>query len=140
MNYLYSIGQSMIPDVLTLYKFLDERLESKSIFSALFSWDGTKKQGDDVIKVLLHKVNENQWFYEIGTYNDYIFIPFPVNPVVNMDYGISNGEKNPNVKLFRFVASPLAIFNGYGEKNLKVDFFVFGYKPSDLLNRRKKQS
>lgn len=132
----------MISDALALYKFIDEKLEHASVFSALFSWTADRKEGDDVIKV--HKVlvsgKEHMWFYSIEPYKDYIFIPFPVNPTVNVDFGVSPGEKNPDVKYFRYVSSPMARYSSGGEGNVKVDFFVFGYKPSDLMQRRKKQA
>lgn len=130
----------MIADILAVYNLIKETVDEASILSALFSFDGTRKEGDEAIKVKINKVSDSQWFYEIEPYEDYILIPFPVNQAVHVDYGLEHGSQNPSVKFFRYVSSPLSRYSQGGEPNVKVDFFVFGYKPSDLMTSRKKKA
>ncbi len=129
----------MISDVLAVLKFIDENLEKSSIFSAMFDWKGELKSGDKTIQIQVIKVKDrnDQWFYKVQSYKDYVFIPFPVIPNVYFDYGRKSNDLNPEADMFRFVSHPMSTFTNGGEKNLKVDFMVFGYKPSDLMDMRK---
>lgn len=127
----------MISDILSLYDFLDKKLADASILKAFFSWEGTKKQGNEQIVLRLHgnpKVDK-LWFYEVVPYKNFIFVPFPTNPSVNIDFGRAENDKNPDSKYFRYVSSPLAKVMSGGEENVKVDFMVFGYMPSDLMEK-----
>ncbi|MEX0616275.1 MAG: hypothetical protein WD231_00515 [Candidatus Woykebacteria bacterium] len=92
----------MISDVLAVYKFLKETVEDITVIEALFSYDGILVEGDEVIKIRLHGTpgQDRVWFYEVLPYEDYIFVPFPVNPAVYVDYGKQNGKENPNAKFF----------------------------------------
>lgn len=128
----------MIADILAVYNFIKDEVDNAVVLSALFSDEGTRIEGDESIKVKIHKVTDTQWFYEIEAIDDYVLIPFPVNPAVYVDYGMDNGSQNPSTKFFRYVSSPLSRYSGGGEPNVKVNFLVFGYKPADLLDKRKK--
>jgi len=132
----------MISDVLAVYKFLKDTIKDITIFEALFSYDGTLVEGNDVIKLRLHGApgKDRVWFYEVLPIEDYIFVPFPVNPAVYVDYGKQEGRLNSNAKFFRYVASPMSKYAQDGEENVEVDFIVFGYKPSDLIKARKSKS
>lgn len=130
----------MISDVLALWNFLDEQLDTASVFSALFDADGNRKGGSDLVKVKLIRsgpVDGPIWFYQVEPYKDYVFVPMPVNPALYFDYGQLNSSNNPDARFFRFVASPMSRYSSGGEPNVKVDFMVFGYKPDDLMNRKK---
>ncbi len=129
----------MISDILNLYYFIDKKLENASVLKALSSWDGTRKYGSKEINVHLsgNPLSDKIWFYDIMPYKNFIFIPFPVNPGVNVDFGKAQNEVSPDSKYFRYVASPLAKFASEGEENVKVDFVVFGYLVEDLLTKMK---
>lgn len=130
----------MISDILAVYNLIKETVDDASVLSTLFSYEGVRKEGNEAIKIKINKVTDNQWFYEIEPYEDYILIPFPVNQAVYVDYGLEKDSQNPSVKFFRYVSSPLSRYSQGGEPNVKVDFFVFGYKPSDLMASRKKKA
>lgn len=129
----------MISDILSVVKFLDEHLEKGSIFSAMFDWQGNRKSGSEIVKVKTHPLpdRDDTWFYEVEEYKDYVFIPFPVIPSVYFDYGIVRNSKNADARFFRFVSSPMSKYSVGGEANLRVDFMVFGYKPTDLMDLKK---
>lgn len=128
----------MIGDILAVYNFLKEEVDDAVVLSALFSDEGKRIEGDEKINVRILPVSEDKWFYEIEPIDGYELIPFPVNPAVHVDYGTAKDSKNPSTKFFRYVSTPLSMYGG-GEANVKVNFLVFGYKPSDLINKRKKQ-
>jgi hypothetical protein len=129
----------MISDILALWNFIDKELDHASVFSTLFDAEGRILEGSEIVKINLHKAQQNSiiWFYEVVPYKDFVFVPFPVNPALFLDYGLLNNSSNPDAKLFRFVSSPLSRYSAGGEPNVKVDFMIFGYKPSDLMNRKK---
>lgn len=126
----------MFSDVISLYNFLDKKLANASILKAMFLWDGSRKSGNTEINIRVHgnPSTDHTWFYEVTPYNDFVFVPFPVNPSVNIDFGKANTENVPNANFFRYVSSPIAKYASGGEDNVKVNFVVFGYKPDDLLS------
>lgn len=127
----------MISDILNLYEFIDKKLDKASVLRAYFSWDGIKKYGSDEISIRL-SANPNKekiWFYQITPYKNFVFVPYPVNPGINIDFGKQTDDKNPDSSFFRYVASPLAKFASGGEENIKVDFIVLGYIPNDLIDK-----
>ncbi len=126
----------MLSDIISLYELLDRKLADASILKALFSSNGNRTWGDENILVRMSgdPMTAKIWFYEIAPYKDYIFVPLPINPSVNVDFGKAPDENVPNSKFFRYVSSPMAKFTSGGEENVKVDFMVFGYKAEDLLN------
>lgn len=130
----------MISDVISLIDFFDKTKHSVSTKSALFRWDGTKIEGDNEIQIVLSSDPNNSkiWFYKVKDINPYVFVYMPVIPSLFIAYGVASGEKNPDAKFFRFVASPMSKFTSGGEENVKVDFIVVGYKPKDLLNIKEK--
>ena len=129
----------MLSDVLTLWDFLEKRYDQYTVIHAMFSWDGTKISGDNnfIVDKVPSSSDEAIWYYSVHPHKNYIFVPFPVNPAVNVDYGTQSGEKNPDSKFFRYVTSPLSIVMSGGEKNLKVNFIVFGYEADNLIERVK---
>lgn len=132
----------MLGDALALFDFIREEVDNNQIIQAHFSWDGTRISGDENISVgLTANIKENKiWFYHINKFENYIFVPVPVNPMVYTNYGVQTGEKNPTTEFFRFVSSPLSKFVSGGEENLLTDFFVFGYLPDSLMKLRKHTS
>ena len=128
----------MIADVLTLWDFLEKRYDQYTVIHALFSWDFKRLNGDENIEVekIVHPTDPAIWYYRVKPYKNYIFVPFPVNPAVNVDYGSVEGT-NPDSNIFRYVSSPMAYFASGGEKNLKVNFIVFGYEAENLIERVK---
>lgn len=128
----------MISDILALYDFIDKKLAKASVLKAFFCWDGTRKSGNSEITIKLHG-NPNQdkiWFYEVTQYKNFVFVPMPVNPAMNFDFGKTPNDKSPDSKYFRFVSSPVAKFAKDGEENIRVDFMIIGYIPDDLLDRQ----
>jgi len=108
----------MISDVLAGYKFLKDTVEDITILEGLFSYDVTLVEGNEIIKIRLHGTpdKDRTWFCEVLPYEDYIFVPFPVNPAVYADYGKQGGKDNPNAKFFRYVASPYLNIPKVGKK------------------------
>lgn len=124
----------MISDVITLIDFLSKHKRDYQTKSALFSYDGTKINGDNLIEVQKIPTNDVRiWFYKIKEVTNFEFIYMPVIPSLYIDYGQFEGDTNPNAKIFRFVGNPLAKFSSGGEPNVKANFIVVAYKPSDLL-------
>lgn len=125
----------MISDSLNLLEFVSKFLEERSTLKALFNWEGTRLEGTE--KIVVNKWNiptkENQWYYRIQAVDKYVFVPYPTNPSVYIDFGKYKEDNNPSADLFRFVSNPMSNFASGGLGNLKVDFLVFGYIPSDLL-------
>lgn len=134
-----AVKGNMLGDALALFSFIEKKVEENRIIQAHFGWDGTRISGSEWIKITVSCIpRQNKiWFYHIQPYGGYIFIPFPVNPEVNVDYGTAVDDTNPSVEFFRYVSSPMARFTLGTEENLKVDFFVFGYLPTDLMTIKK---
>lgn len=128
----------MLSDVLTLWDFLEKRYNKYTVIHALFSAEGKRINGNDKIVVeLIPSTKPSIWYFRIKPYKNYIFVPFPVNPAVNVDYGTLHDDVNPDSGIFRYVSSPMAHFASGGEENLKVDFIVFGYEVENLIERVK---
>lgn len=127
----------MLGDVIAL---LDLVLKSKDKFdtkSALFSWDGSRLEGDTEIVVKKIKTNnEKIWYFLVNELKDYEFVYMPVIPSVYVDNGVLKDEINPDARLFRFVGNPMAKFTTGGEPNLKANFIVVGYKPKSILQKK----
>ena len=124
----------MIGDALALWELFEKRRDEFRIKSALFSPDGTRIEGDKELMVRTHTTSDERiWFYEILGPEKYVFVYMPVIPSVHLDYGTETNGHNPDAKFFRFVSNPLARFASGGDPNVKVNFMVFAYQPSDLL-------
>lgn len=128
----------MIGDVLALYEFLQKRRAEYKIISALFDAEGNRKEGDSRIEVrkILPSNNPEQWFYNIKSVDDFVFIYMPVIPSVYVDYGIPADKKYMDANFFRFVGTPISAVMGGRAQNVAVDFLVVGYKPKDLLSAK----
>ncbi|MCK5112129.1 MAG: hypothetical protein KAQ84_01175 [Thermoplasmatales archaeon] len=127
----------MISDAIALYELLTKKWKEYKVISALFSWDGTKLEGEDKIEVEMHYFNDapkdEAWFYFIKPINDYVFLRIPVNPgsVVESPVKIN---KTPDATYFRYVKAPDGFIRNVGHwPNVKTDFMVIGYMPKDLL-------
>lgn len=131
----------MISDILSLYSFVNKELENASILKALFSWNGNRVSGSKEINIRLHgdPRTDRIWLYEVLSYKNFIFVSFPVNAGVYVDFGKLSTDMNPDSKYFRYVASPLSKFTQGGEENVKVDFVVFGYIPEDLITKMREK-
>lgn len=131
----------MISDILALYNFLKDETTEASILSALFSATGDRIKGDEGIQVIKHAIPDSQdkWFFEVKPILDYVFVPYPVNPAVSLDFGTPNGKPNPDSRFFRFVSTPLSLYSSGGEPNVLVNFIVYGYSPEDLMTKGKKK-
>ncbi len=108
----------MISDVLNLWDFLEKRYDQYTVIHALFSWDCQRLNGDNNIELekIIYPKEAAIWYYRVKPYKNYVFVPFPVNPAVNVDYGQLDGQINPDVNIFRYVSSPLSYFASGGEK------------------------
>lgn len=131
----------MISDILALYTFLNDETTEASILSALFSDNGERIKGDEGIEVIKHKLpnSKDKWFFEVKKILNYVFVPYPVNPSVSVDFGTFIGNTNPDSRLFRFVSTPLSRYSTDGEPNVLVDFIVYGYSPDELMAKGKKK-
>jgi hypothetical protein len=130
----------MIGEVISLIDFLRRNYQEYSTKSALFDYEGKKKEGDDLIEV--ERINTDKphiWFYKVKEKDEYVFIYMPVIPALYIDYGTHSGTTNPNSNIFRFVGSPMASFSSGGEANVISDFIVVAYKPKELLRLHEDQ-
>ena len=132
----------MISDAIALYDLLRRIHGERKIISALFDWEGKRLEGDERLKV--HKdrqtipISGPQWWYSIEPFEDYQFIRFPVNPGgVVEDLGAADGDQNPHQDCFRYIPTPDGTIRGSEQHNVKMNFMVFAYKPSDLLSTGK---
>ena len=110
------------------------------MISALFDWQGKRLVGDERVAINLctdHNDAAPQpsvWWYLIEPLDDYQFIRVPVNPgAVIESLGTLGEEKNARAEYFRYVAVPDGRIRGGTPPNVKVNFMVFAYRPSDLL-------
>lgn len=131
----------MISDILALYTFLKDETAEASILSALLSSKGELIKGDVGIQIIKHDLpnSQDKWFFEVKKILNYVFVPYPVNPAVSIDYGTFVGNTNPDSRFFRFVSTPLSRYSVDGEPNVLVDFIVYGYSPDDLMTKGKKK-
>ncbi len=126
----------MISDAIAMYDLIRRIYGEHKIIAALFDWKGERLEGDERLKVYFNEVGKggDLWFYEIEPFEDYQFVRIPVNVGgVIESLGTSEGEKNPQGKLFRYIPVFDGIIKGVIIPNVKVNFMVFAYKPSDLL-------
>ena len=125
----------MISDAIAMYELIRRIYGEHKIVAALFDWKGERLEGDERLKVNLEMVGKggDLWFYQIEPLEDYQFIRIPVNVgAVIESLGTFEGEKTPQAKLFRYIPAFEGIIRAI-IPNVKVNFMVFAYKPSDLL-------
>jgi hypothetical protein len=124
----------MISDAITLIEFLQKHKREYQTKSALFTWDGTRKEGSNQLEVQIIKATDARvWFYKVKELEGFVFVYSPVIPTLYIDYGQLQGSNNPQADVFRFVGNPLAKFTSGGEPNVKADFIVVAYRPKDFL-------
>ena len=121
--------------------------KKRQIISALFDWEAKRIEGDQRLEVEIHyaygkpKAGSDRWWYSVKPIEDYQFVRLPVNPggvseAVDKAEGqdlMSRGQQSTDARYFRYVhANPLQEW-----VNVRVNFMVFAYKPSDLLDLKK---
>ncbi len=118
--------------------------KNRKIIGALFDWQGKRLQGDEKLNVKVHgtaQTGSSYWWYSVEPIDDYQFIRIPVN-VGGVMEAVDKAEEQdqpsfaqqtPDARYFRYVhANPLKEW-----VNVRVNFMVFAYKPSDLLSTSK---
>lgn len=128
----------MVGDIISLIDFLKKHYSEYSVKSAIFSSEGVRIEGDELIEVekIPSSSNPRIWFYRVKEVNDYEFVYMPVIPSLSIDYGQLYDQQNPNSNIFRFVGNSMSTFTSGGLPNVTANFIVFGYKPKDLLSTR----
>ncbi len=131
----------MISDAITLIDFLKKNWEQYQTISALFNWEGKRLDGDDkiVIQKIIIKDQKDKWFYKVKELEPYVFVYMPLIPTVHLDYGLLEGDTNPDAKIFRFVGNIFSSVISGGNSNIKTDFIIVGYKPKELLGKKESQ-
>jgi hypothetical protein len=125
----------MISDAIALYELIRRIYAERTFIAALFDWEGNRLEGDDRLKVQVHNLREGVWFYSIEPLEDYQFIRIPVNMGgIIESHGTIGEEMNRLAEYFRYIPVPDGRIYGGTRLNVKVNFMVFAYKPSDLLS------
>jgi hypothetical protein len=114
----------------------------KEVIGALFSFDGTRLDGSEKIRVELHSDDKKPevWWYSVEEPEGYSFLREPVVPSSCHELiGTVAGEQNPDARYWRWVAPvlPGRIYGGADAPSVKTNFLVFGYKPGALLRPTK---
>lgn len=140
----------MIADAIALIQLVREvysGYRKPLIISALFDWKGKRIEGDKRLEVEVHYPygelgpGADNWWYSVKPLEDYKFVRMPVNPggvieAVDKEDAADRmvvGAHSTDARYFRYVhTNPLREW-----VNVRVDFMVFAYKPSDLLSVEK---
>jgi hypothetical protein len=133
----------MIGDAIALLGLLRKFDDNRRVLSALFSPDGTRLQGDDRIKVVIHDSRHPEHpeklvgrFYSIEPITGYEFVRMPVNPgAVIESIGCITATDTFDADFFRYIPVPdgLPRFGGI-VPNVMIRFMVYGYRIEDLLS------
>lgn len=124
-----------IADTKAFVEFLKSRWDELQVLSAMFDSDGKIIKGDGNLSVRKHPTDdEHVWFYEVSG-PGYKFVHMPtVASGLYADCGLPPNSKNPDARFFRYVNTPLAQLTKPAPKNTRVNFLVYGYRPTDLLH------
>lgn len=128
----------MISDAIALLELILNTFGKSNVPSALFDWEGNRIEGDDRIKVNLIKGQGEEskaWWYCVEAVENYQFIRIPVNAsAVIESLGAPINENNRVSDYFRYIPTPDGHIYGGTISNVKVNFMIFAYRPSDLLS------
>jgi len=106
------------------------------MFGALFDWHGKLLEGDERLKIKLHRGDGEEatyWWYYIIPIPGFQFIRFPSKAAALIEAYPTHPEgKYKDSNYFRYIAIADCVRGG-AIPNVKVDFFVFAYKFKDLL-------
>ncbi len=125
----------MISDAIALLELIHRIYRGRKIISALFDWEGKRLEGNERLKIDVHSEDATRWYYSVEPFEDYQFIRIPVNAgAVVESLGTIAGESNPRAEYFRYIPVPDGRIRGGEPTNVKVNFMVIAYKPSDILS------
>lgn len=122
-----------------LLQFLDylRGIREARIWAALFDADGTRLEGSERVKVIVHRADQpTVWWYQVEELSDYTFVRIPViSSGIDELIGQIVGSPNPDVRFWRWSVRPQtgAIVGGT-PLNARVNFLVVGYRPKALMN------
>ncbi len=112
-------------------------VKGAGVISAHFAVDGQRIGGSDKIEVEKHETEDKGvWWFSVKDVKDYTFVRIPlVDSCLDELAGVEQGEVNPDARYWLWTTRPRTstIVDGGEPPNIKVEFFVIGYKPKALL-------